>query len=274
LGGQQEKMKDTGTRYDGIGLLLLGLAAILLVGLTLAGGIHVQEANATCNTDCLARLDLSAQQSMGYAAWAMLVGTIVSAIIGAVSLWLIRENLIAAREVNKHAEKSALAAEQAVQAAIETAQITQRLGQAQVRAYLVVASANAHFDHLGTTTVTFEFMNSGQTPAREISVETRWWFETTAPTGGWAVLREPVRERKTRSDMPGQETRTGVSQALQYITDDMVQELKQPYRFLLDVTLICRDVFNIPLSETVSYEFEASAGEYPLGEYTLYRVHQ
>lgn len=137
---------DERPRYDGLGIAMVGLAAMMLVGAVLTGFI-----NAPKPAD-----DTSVQQSMAWASWVMVVVTLGAGVIGAFSLYLIYRTLQAA-------QRSALAAEASV---VETRVI----GRAQGRAYLSLESASFRRNTYFSVTFDLATLNAGQSPARNLEV--------------------------------------------------------------------------------------------------------
>lgn len=143
----------------------------LFVGLC-AGALFVRFVNAqarpddmACGAECLAQADLLAQQSMAGAAWIMAVISAISLSLAFATLWFIRANLQEARRVSLIAIRTAEAAESSVAIAREVAVI-------QTRAYLAITSVSlAIGDHDQTLSV--QYANAGQSPARRVSVVAR-----------------------------------------------------------------------------------------------------
>lgn len=132
------------------------------------------QGSAECDEACQrAKDDLSAQQGMMWAAWAMFGATVASIIIGLASLFLIwrtvaytREGAVAARD----AVSEAVNATEAARAAVAE---TKRIGEAQVRAYVQyepIAVTLARLNNARTfgseigVIVTGRVWNTGQTP--------------------------------------------------------------------------------------------------------------
>jgi hypothetical protein len=143
-------MSETQPRFDGFGIAMLGLAAMLCTGFVLVGSIRVPPAPD----------DNSVQHSMAIAAWAMVWVSVIGGGIGAASLYLIYRTLLEAR-------RSASAAEDAVRT-------TERIGQAQVRAYVSIrkVTLNAPEDQTSEL-ISLELLNSGQSPALHITAQVK-----------------------------------------------------------------------------------------------------
>jgi hypothetical protein len=110
---------------------------------------------AVPSPDEVGRLDLMAQQNMVAAAWWMVGITMMSSAIGALGLYLIFRTL-------QEAKRSADAAHSAVAA-------TMMIGKRQIRAYIDIENATAKIDRYQMVlTVDANFVNSGQSPARNI----------------------------------------------------------------------------------------------------------
>lgn len=152
-------------QFEGVGVFLLGLAAVACIATAIAGGIHFPLANASCTDDCLSRLDLSSQQSMSWASWAMVAVTAAGTGVGAATLLLVYATLMEAR-------RSADAAQDAVRQAEATTAKVQQLGVAQYRAYMAVTSMSMHFEP-GGEMILFRWttFNTGQSPARRPRLE-------------------------------------------------------------------------------------------------------
>jgi hypothetical protein len=173
-------MGDGGPRFDGIGLLLLGLSAVLLISVALVGGLHTPTAFD----------DTSVQVSQAWAAWAMVVVSVIGGLIGAISLFLIYRTLQAAL-------RSAIAAEHAVAEARKATSISEQIGKAQVRAYLTIGEVTLSIrGHI--LRVTAEFANVGQSPARAVTLT----VNTHVPNAPWnsvgRVRFRPIRKSGVR----------------------------------------------------------------------------
>lgn len=170
-------------RYDGLGIAMLGFGVLLLIGFALFGGLVPKIIALACDADCLAREDLGAQSSMAIAAWAMALITAVGAAIALATLIFVIATVSEAR-------RSADAAEKAVEE-------TRRIGQAQVRAYLMATPLSIeptyHPEDWHHVKVRVGFRNSGQSPALNVTAhvvaflhlrngQTSRWHELEA---GW-----------------------------------------------------------------------------------------
>lgn len=119
------------------------------------------------------RYDLVAQRSMAAAAWWMVIITGISALVGSAGLLLIALTL-------REARRSANAADKAVEASQAAIDTTREMGQAQVRAYVMVADAELGWDGNGQYALTVEIVNSGQTPAFRVWVEATFYVADDA----------------------------------------------------------------------------------------------
>lgn len=112
----------------------------------------------------LTRIDVIAQRSMAAAAWWMVMISGVSAIVSGFGLYLIAHTL-------KEARRSADAAERAVKASQKAVKTARKMGEAQVRAYVMVANAELHWAGNDEWELRAQIVNSGQTPAFKVWVE-------------------------------------------------------------------------------------------------------
>jgi hypothetical protein len=151
-----DRSDDTG-RWLFIGLCIGALIVMVAWGFEI-----IPTMDPACDEACQGSRDLSAQQSMASAAWAMILVTFVSAALGAWSLHLIRENLVETRKLVRDAERSARAAEEAINT-------TREMGIAQAKAYIAVTAVSFSKDD-GNWLVRVALANSGQTPARTVKV--------------------------------------------------------------------------------------------------------
>lgn len=158
------------------------LVLLILAGYGVTGATRDLPATCLEDANCIALADLDAQRSMAWAAWSMFGAALLSIILTIVGAVLLLQNLAesrrasryaafnvaAARRTNRHALRSALAAESALVASSTNA-------QRQLRAYLHLQSATLlHMetlrdepsDEIPTIKVTIK--NTGQTPAKNI----------------------------------------------------------------------------------------------------------
>lgn len=156
-------MTDEKETFDGIGILLLGLAAMLLVGLAVTGFI-----TAPKPVD-----DSTVQQSMAWASWAMVVVSIIAGAIGGVSLYLIYRTLQAA-------QRSAVAAERSLAQFEADAKTSRELSMAQYRAYMTVTEITLQEDAYDFRNTWFKWtvFNSGQSPARTVKLNIQFFTRT------------------------------------------------------------------------------------------------
>lgn len=249
-------------RFDGIGILLLGLTALLVVGSALIWGISPPKP-----------LDDSAtQQSMAWAAWAMFVVSTVGLVVGAVSLFLIYETLRETRRASNAAERSAAVAAETAAHTQSAASENLRLTQAQIRCYPIVKSAEMLMQADDAVSITYRFANSGQTPARKISIVVEAWPEIRA-RGDWEISGQMVAEEKTRSDVPADEDREGRAYFDRVDWSEFRQALETRRRVRATITLFYEDVFGTQLSEVAEYYSELPIGSAFLEKPTLYRMH-
>jgi hypothetical protein len=123
----------------------------------IAGAILNRMVNNACVGDCLTTVDTTMQAHMALAAWSVLV---VSAISGAVSIYLIYRTLQAA-------QRSAKAAEDALTE-------TRVIGRAQTRAYVAIErAAMVGSSHGGPKSIEITYRNAGQSPALKLSIDVR-----------------------------------------------------------------------------------------------------
>lgn len=121
----------------------------------------------------IARLDLSAQQWMNYAAWVM-------AILTAVGIFLIWRTLIHTRDAARSAQGMLKEAQKTTLAAEKTIEIERDIGQAQTRAYIHINNAIVKWkEHTGSgygtsPEFTISVTNTGNSPARAF----RWAVQT------------------------------------------------------------------------------------------------
>ena len=115
--------------------------------------------------------DLAAQRSMASVAWYMFGATALTAVTSIIALILLQKNLEAAREVNKLAERSTKAAEDAAREAQLTTTQARDLGTKQLRAYVSVENVRYALHGTGAFQLSFDVKNSGATPALHMVAE-------------------------------------------------------------------------------------------------------
>lgn len=180
-------MSDKPPRFDGFALAMMGLATLLAMGMVLTGSIRLP---ATPD-------DTGVQNSMAWAAWAMVWVSIIGGTIGAASLYLIYRTLLAA-------QRSAKAAE-------ETADISRDIGMAQARAYLSLESAQLRSESATTYfSVDLLLRNSGQSPSRSLSIQCIVEFTEVATNPGDGevseILRAEYSQRQEFHDIAANQT--------------------------------------------------------------------
>jgi hypothetical protein len=162
-------------QYDGIGILLLGVCALLTVTVAIAWGIRPPPAAE----------DIDAQTSMAWAAWAMVAVSAASLAVGGLTIYLVFETLRETRRAADAADLSALHGEQAIK-------VTRDNGMAQIRAYVTMSGATFEIDHITDEAVLrLTLTNSGQTPAQQLSVTYNILVEKRA-ANGWSLIDNPV----------------------------------------------------------------------------------
>lgn len=253
-------MTDTKARYDGLGIAMLGLAALLLTGLSLSDFIR-----APAPLD-----DTGVQQSMAWASWAMVTVSLAGGAIGAMSLYLIFRTLQAA-------QRSASAAEKTLTHAAQTAHAAQEMGRAQVRGYLIVSSAALEVSLHNQVVVRYAFQNAGQTPTTDVECTVQVRFETLDPEDGWTVIGWPYSETKNRSAIAPADTRSGRTEPIDPIeiahpsetSENSAMVWAQTQRVIVKFVLAYRDVFGEQRAEPVFYGCEMNGLR--RNSYTLYR---
>lgn len=93
----------------------------------------------------------------GWAQWAMVALSFFALLVSAWAVWLLRDTLKATRE--------------AVRSADDAVAITEKYGKVQLRSYVLVDTATLGSGELGPF-VGVELINAGQTPARNVSIDT------------------------------------------------------------------------------------------------------
>lgn len=126
--------------------------------------------------------DLAAQWKQSLWAMLMFIAAAVQTVLTAAGLALIFFTLRATRDAARHAESMVAEAARGTAAALAAVDVTRDVGHAQVRAYLVISDASLTF--LGKKPeIRFKVVNHGQTPARDLQIET---------TFGVAPLNDPL----------------------------------------------------------------------------------
>lgn len=225
-------------KLEGLGSVLIGVAILLAVIAMIVIGVVARLIDLGCNDDCLARHDLAMQANMAYAAWAMVIVTSGTGVL----LWLTLR---------------------ATRAQIAT---SERIGEAQTRAYLTVTSASTTIGD-GLFRVDYFFRNSGQTPAKEIGTYVKRYIQRNE-NGGWKTKYSSNWEYKARSDVPSQEKRDGYSD--KGVIPDLALWGPTRFRAIAEIRFAYEDVFGNSWDETVRYAANLPTVVGP-GEHTLYR---
>lgn len=136
---------------DGLGVLLLGLAALLCIPLVMALSWAATSVRADCGPECVALADLDAQAAMASAAWGMLAVSLFGSIVGVVTLIFLALTLRETRQATA---------------------VAREIGEKQARAYLNIDKATMKAtDFFGMIDVTVVVRNTGQSPARNLRLE-------------------------------------------------------------------------------------------------------
>lgn len=245
-------MKSKYPRYDGMGVFLLAVTALFAILAALSSSLRFP---ATAD-------DTGTQASMAWANWAMVSVSISAAIIGAVSLILLRRTW-------HEAQRSADAAERALLHAEQTKLETVRIGEAQTRAYLIATSAVVDFG-IQSIQVRYGFKNSGQTPARSLECYVEIMIHEKMK-GSWAPIISIATERKSRSDVAGGASKDGKSERYAFSDDTIIEGdwIKGNFRVVAAIRFKYADVFGRVHDETARYGvYLESLYE---GKHTLYR---
>jgi hypothetical protein len=164
--------------------------------------------------------DLAAQRSMAAAAWYMVALSAITLFVGGVSLYYLRANL---RE-------------------------TRSIGEAQVRAYMIVTGCHSQIDWKGRAGIFYAFKNSGETPAHKVSCTTTIYVDHLNDDGlGWRRVAESQVVLSVRSDMAGQkESKGNTGFVPMIILDENAQGAaiwNRSFRIIARITLSWTDVF-------------------------------
>jgi len=191
--------------------------------------------------------DLIAQRSMAAAAWWMVLITGTSTIVGSLGLYLIYRTL-------KEAKRSADAADKAVDASHKAIETARQMGQAQVRAYVVITSVKMFPDGYGSTVVDVQFQNSGQTPASKIWVNTNIFSAVGAAD---ALLADEHGD--AHSDLAA-----GAIGNIQFVGRNLFRRLvilgtRVTSKIYLDVEIMYDDVFDMGQETLAAYYGFATA---------------
>jgi hypothetical protein len=147
------------TLFEKTMAVLLGCAVVIVLAYSSYSTLQNMHA-ASSGGD----LDLVAQQSMADAAWFMVMLTALTGVVGGLTLYLIFRTL-------QEAKRSADAGEAAVREARENTVASERIGKAQVRAYLGIREVSVTFG-MADASLEFTVFNAGQSPGRAVSVYT------------------------------------------------------------------------------------------------------
>lgn len=168
----------------------------------------------------LTRTDVIAQRSMSAAAWWMVVVTCVSALVGGLGLYLIARTLV-------EAKRSADAAERTI-----------AMAQRAARAYLLVDFAKLIFRDNYNAVVQYQVSNSGQTPARNVSLRVDFYAAEHRTAQRFHVGTS----KKSRSDMPFEAKRPAVAIVERYFVNEMTKRMQPKYAVIVVITLEYDDV--------------------------------
>ncbi|WP_108461352.1 hypothetical protein [Devosia naphthalenivorans] len=187
-------------------------------------------------------LDLGAQRSMAAAAWWMVVITAASAVVGAGGLYLIYRTL-------REAKRSADAADKAVAASLAAVEGARDIGQAQVRAYIIISRAIVAHMSSGEYEIQFSFVNAGQTPATGIWVEYKLFLGSV---DGESPLESE--DGESRSDLAPNDARAADFDLAPSVRDklNVVKQAKSDEVFL-EIEIFYDDVFGVTHAAKASY---------------------
>lgn len=189
-------MSDVKWWPKGIGYLLIGAVLLLTVLASIFVSIGIRATADGClAAPCIEQRDLLMQANMAMAAWATSFVTAVAAVVSGLGLYLIYGTL-------KAAQRSAVAAE-------ETVSETRRVGEAQVRAYLIVTGAHLQIHRGGEEVqVFYSFRNSGQTPAKRVFCDVATHIDVFGDKG-WEAAAVIASDYAVRSDLASQGDHSG-----------------------------------------------------------------
>jgi hypothetical protein len=208
--------------------------------------------------------DLALQQSMTTSSWWMVTITTIASAVGGASLYLIALTL-------REAKRSADAADKAVNVALASNLAARDIGQAQVRAYAVIASANLRTESDQALFVEFQFKNSGQTPARSV-VTTATLALQYRVKGAWTDGLTVVDEKRPRSDVPSQEIRNAkIRIGWRNYAQMRDGWERNACRFTLSLSVGYQDVFGAAHEEVATYRIEIPASYTLAGYEPLFR---
>lgn len=145
-------MNDRQTiRVDGLGILLVGLTAVLAMVFAFAVHWVPGAVPTTCDSACLDRGDLVAQNSMTAAAWGMLAVTVFSALVGVVTILFLALTLRETRQATT---------------------VAREIGEKQARAYLNITGCTVvgtRIREIADAKLTIR--NTGSSPARSLHLQ-------------------------------------------------------------------------------------------------------
>lgn len=229
-------------------IVLLAVVAVLVASYA---PFPAPQVTKECDVQCAAAaLDLRAQQHMALAAWSMVVVSLASVALGGVTIWLLRATLL-------ETAKAAKASEDAVREAIRTTTETVRIGEAQARSYLAATNCSASF---GTPEIVqLIYANSGQSPARTLSLKGITAIEGRTRDGPWSALSEQEYE-VFLADLTA-----GTSDEMRLPLDatlngaDFHPDRWRQWRLLVRGTFAYRDVFDTWHRETFEFVLELAS---------------
>lgn len=135
--------------------------------------------------------DLEAQTNMAYWAKLMFWAALVTVILTAIGVILIRRTLHYTAEAAQFAAATLKEAENTTAAAIETVEVTRDLGRAQVRAYVGIKHCEIKIAD-GRARGTLLVVNSGQTPAHMVGFDYVLKFMDRAKDSAHLVATAPT----------------------------------------------------------------------------------
>lgn len=198
-----------------VGMLVAGWGAVTGIWSTIVGSLQPEMVKVK-RVD----YDLIAQRSMSAAAWWMVIITCVSALVGGLGLYLIARTLI-------EAKRSADAAEKTI-----------TMAQSAARAYLLVDFAKLTFKDDYNAILRYQVSNSGQTPARNISLRVDFYAAEHRTAQRFLVGTS----RKSRSDMPFEAKRPAVAMVERYFVNEMTKRMHPEYAVVVVITIEYDDV--------------------------------
>ncbi|MBP6380636.1 MAG: hypothetical protein KA312_09525 [Sphingorhabdus sp.] len=194
--------------------------------------------------------DLTAQQIAANSAFMSAIIAFFTLVITGVGAWLIRETLVATQDAVKEAEKATEAANAAVRE-------TTRIGEAQIRCYLVATSAVFSILNDGRFFATCTLKNTGQSPAENIIIAAELtMFVTGQAIDEFQCKQNPVMD-KVYSIASGTEEELGPIGF-----GALMGQFKQPsvlgkseIYISVDFKVTACDVFKKPIEIAESFQF-------------------